>query len=52
MAELKRSREVEVVLVRSSGGVFEVTLDGAPIFSKKAMGRFPEAAEVLAHIPA
>ncbi len=39
-------------LVRSSGGVFEVTLDGALIFSKKQLGRFPELREVLEQIPA
>jgi selenoprotein W-related protein len=41
-----------VDLVRSSGGVFEVTLDGALIFSKKELGRFPVLAEVLEKIPA
>jgi selenoprotein W-related protein len=41
-----------VKLVRGSGGVFEVLLDGKPIFSKKAEGRFPQAKEVLDKIPA
>jgi selT/selW/selH-like putative selenoprotein len=31
--------------------VFEVVLDGTPIFSKKEMGRFPDHAEVLDRIP-
>lgn len=31
----------------SGGGVFEVTADGDLIFSKKALGRFPEDNEVL-----
>ena len=39
-------------LVKGSGGVFEVTLDGALIFSKKQQGRFPELREVLEQIPA
>ena len=36
----------EVELVKSSGGVFEVTADGRLLFSKKALGRFPEAGEL------
>jgi predicted Rdx family selenoprotein len=28
------------------GGVFDVRLDGALIYSKKAVGRFPEPGEV------
>jgi selenoprotein W-related protein len=39
-----------VVLVPSSGGVFEVTADGAAVFSKKALGRHAEPGEVLAAI--
>jgi selenoprotein W-related protein len=34
-------------LVASSGGVFEVSVDGKTVFSKKALGRFPEPGEVL-----
>lgn len=33
-------------MVPSSGGVFEVTLDGQLLFSKKETGRFPEREEV------
>jgi selenoprotein W-related protein len=36
-----------VTLVKSSGGVFEVTVDGKLLFSKKARGRHAEAGEVL-----
>jgi selenoprotein W-related protein len=36
--------------VPSSGGVFEVTVDGDLVFSKKALDRFPEHAEILAEI--
>jgi selenoprotein W-related protein len=32
--------------VPSSGGVFEVDLDGKRIFSKKEMGRFPDFDEI------
>ncbi len=42
-------REVgaDVELISSSGGVFEVTVDGNLLFSKKALGRFPEEREVV-----
>ncbi len=36
----------EVELVKSSGGVFEVTADDKLVFSKKALGRFPESGEL------
>jgi selenoprotein W-related protein len=38
---------VESELIPSSGGVFEVTVDGRKVFSKKALGRFPEDGEIL-----
>lgn len=34
-------------LIPSDGGKFELTLDGALIFSKKKEGRFPENTEIL-----
>jgi selenoprotein W-related protein len=36
-----------VELVESSGWVFEVTVDGRLVFSKKALGRHAEPGEVL-----
>ncbi len=36
----------EVELVKSSGGVFEVRADDKLVFSKKSLGRFPEAGEL------
>jgi selenoprotein W-related protein len=36
----------EVELVESSGGVFEITRDGALLFSKKKLGRFPYDTEI------
>jgi selenoprotein W-related protein len=36
-----------VKLIQSSGGVFEVEVDGRRLFSKKALGRHAEAGEVL-----
>jgi selT/selW/selH-like putative selenoprotein len=47
-AELKQAFPgVEVRLVESSGGVFEVAVDGRPVFSKKASRRHAEPGEVL-----
>jgi len=36
-----------VQLAKSSGGVFEVTVDGAPVFSKKSLGRHAAPGEVV-----
>jgi selenoprotein W-related protein len=43
---LRQSFAAEVELLASSGGVFEVVVDGRTIFSKKKLGRFPEEREV------
>jgi selT/selW/selH-like putative selenoprotein len=37
----------EVILRKSSGGVFEIAVDGRLRYSKKATGRFPTDEEVL-----
>ena len=34
-------------LIKGSGGIFDVTADGALVYSKHSTGRFPENAEVL-----
>lgn len=36
----------EVEFVKGVGGVFEITVDGKLVFSKKQLGRFPEDAEI------
>lgn len=36
----------EVELVKGVGGVFEISIDGKLVFSKKQLGRFPEDAEI------
>jgi selenoprotein W-related protein len=47
-AELKQDiPDAEVRLVPSSGGVFEVTVDGDLVFSKKALRRHPQPGEIL-----
>ena len=42
----------EIAYVRSSGGVFEVTVDGELKFSKKRLGRFPTDEEIDALVQA
>lgn len=39
-------------LIKGSGGIFEVTLDGAPLFSKRAEGRFPVEGELIDRVHA
>ena len=36
----------EVALVPGTGGVFEVRVDGATVWSRRGEGRFPELAEL------
>jgi len=49
LAEQLRSRydDIEVELIKSSGGVFEIHREGELIFSKLQIGRFPENAEIF-----
>lgn len=39
--------QAEVRLIESSGGVFEVELDGRRVFSKKALKRHAEPGEIV-----
>ena len=39
-----------VELVEGKDGVFEVTVDGDLVFSKRALGRFPDDGEVAGSI--
>ena len=43
---MKSTFGVESKLVPGAGGVFEVTVDGTKLFSKKALERFPEDGEI------
>jgi selenoprotein W-related protein len=38
---------VDSRLKASGGGVFEITVDGKPVFSKRQLGRFPEDGEIV-----
>lgn len=46
-AELENKLDESAKLFQSSGGVFEVEYKGQLIYSKKALGRFPDDGEVL-----
>lgn len=46
-SDLKKRLGVESKLIPGGGGVFDVSVDGKVIFSKKAVGRFPETQEIL-----
>jgi len=37
---------VEAELAPGGNGIFDVTVDGKTVFSKTAMGRFPEDGEI------
>jgi selT/selW/selH-like putative selenoprotein len=51
MAELKQHfPDADVRLIQSSGGDYEVTVDGDLIFSKKALRRHAEPGEIMALI--
>jgi selenoprotein W-related protein len=51
-ASLKREFGVDAELIRGTGGVFDVRVDGQLVFSKHDLGRFPEDGEVEAAIRA
>lgn len=40
----------DLTLIPSKGGVFEVTVDGLLVYSKKATGRHADSEEVLSQI--
>lgn len=47
-AELKQAFGVDAEIVRGSGGVFDVVVDGKKVFSKHDEGgRFPEPGEIV-----
>jgi selenoprotein W-related protein len=46
-AELMGEFRVQPKLVKGSGGIFDVTLNGETLFSKKAAGRFPVEGELI-----
>lgn len=49
--QAKQGAVEQAVLIPSSGGVFNVVVDGRQLFSKHEVGRFPEVGEVAALLP-
>ncbi len=49
---MKKKLGMDSELVASSGGVFEVSVDGRLVFSKRESGRFPDDGEVVLGIEA
>jgi len=49
-AKLEQDLGAEVHLIASSGGVFEVVVDGTLVYSKKATGTFPDDGRLVASI--
>ena len=45
-AEIEKSVGLQATLERGASGVFEVLVDGEPVFSKRRSGRFPLPGEV------
>ena len=50
-ARIKEERNLDAELIRGGNGVFDVVVDGNRIYSKQAVGRFPEDDEILRHLP-
>jgi len=48
---IKSKTGVEAELIKGSGGIFDVVVDGKLIFSKHKTGRFPESEEILSQLP-
>ena len=46
--KIRHSTEADALLLKSSGGVFEVTVDDKLIYSKKATGAFPRDDKIIA----
>jgi len=46
-ALLKKHCSINTELIKSSGGVFEVVVDGNLVYSKKATGEFPNEMKLI-----
>jgi len=51
-AAIKQARQIDVDLVESKGGIFDVELDGKLIYSKDETLRFPTHEEILEQLNA
>jgi len=45
---MEKVSDAEVTLIKGKGGVFEITVDGNLLFSKKQLGRYPTDEEIVA----
>ncbi|MCL4198017.1 MAG: SelT/SelW/SelH family protein [Phycisphaerales bacterium] len=50
--EIKKRFKVNAELIESSGGVFEVTVNGRLVYSKAKTGEFPDNAKLLKELEA
>jgi len=46
-ARIQQTLPAEINLIESSGGVFEVKVDGMLVYSKKQTGEFPDEAQLV-----
>lgn len=46
-AEIEQQFQIKPVLTPGGGGVFDVTVDGELVFTKRTSGRFPNVGEVV-----
>jgi len=44
---LKKHYGIDIELIGSTGGVFEVMVDGKLVYSKKVTGEFPDEQQLL-----
>ncbi|HAD03718.1 MAG TPA: hypothetical protein DEB35_11550 [Desulfuromonas sp.] len=49
-AKITAALPAEVTLIESSGGVFEVKVDGTLVYSKRATGVFPDEEQLVKKI--
>ena len=47
MDKIKNHVQISEELIASGGGVFEVTVDGDLVYSKKQTGQFPDELEIV-----
>jgi selT/selW/selH-like putative selenoprotein len=49
---LEKQCHLKVELIKSSGGVFEVVIDGVLVYSKKKTGEFPDEVQLVKQVSA
>ena len=46
LAEIESVTGVHSKLIPGGGGIFDVSVDGVTVFSKRELGRFPKSGEI------